>query len=211
MQHVLPTRFVAVAAVLVAILAVLIAPARAVDDDTQAKAREFIEGLADQAVQALTNASVPREEREKRARVLLRENFAVPTIAQWVLGRYWRVATPAEQQEYLRLFEDLIVVTYVDRFTRYSGERLRVTRSVGMGETGDVNVFSDVTNPGGTPVDIGWRVRTRDGAMKIVDVSVEGVSMGQTQRSEFASIIQNNGGQVSGLLAEMRQRLQQAS
>jgi len=53
-------------------------------------------------------------------------------------------------------------------------------------------------------------VRTRDGSMKVVDVSVEGVSMGQTQRSEFASIIQNNGGQVSGLLAEMRRRLQQA-
>jgi len=206
-----PTRFFAAAAAVVVVLAVLIAPARAADDDTQAKARAFIEGLADQAVQALTNASVPREEREKRARVLLRENFAVPTIAQWVLGRYWRVATPAEQQEYLSLFEDLIVVTYVDRFTRYSGERLRVTRSVGMGETGDVNVFSDISNPGGSPIDIGWRVRTRDGAMKVVDVSVEGVSMGQTQRSEFASIIQNNGGQVSGLLAEMRRRLQQAS
>jgi len=206
-----PTRFFAAAAAVVVVLAVLIAPARAADDDTQAKARAFIEGLADQAVQALTNASVPREEREKRARVLLRENFAVPTIAQWVLGRYWRVATPAEQQEYLSLFEDLIVVTYVDRFTRYSGERLRVTRSVGMGETGDVNVFSDISNPGGSPIDIGWRVRTRDGSMKVVDVSVEGVSMGQTQRSEFASIIQNNGGQVSGLLAEMRRRLQQAS
>ncbi|MDG4603411.1 MAG: ABC transporter substrate-binding protein [Defluviicoccus sp.] len=211
MQHGVPTRFFAAAAAVVVVLAVLIAPARAADDDTQAKARAFIEGLADQAVQALTNASVPREEREKRARVLLRENFAVPTIAQWVLGRYWRVATPVEQQEYLSLFEDLIVVTYVDRFTRYSGERLRVTRSVGMGETGDVNVFSDISNPGGSPIDIGWRVRTRDGSMKVVDVSVEGVSMGQTQRSEFASIIQNNGGQVSGLLAEMRRRLQQAS
>lgn len=211
MQHGVPTRFFAAAAAVVVVLAVLIAPARAADDDTQAKARAFIEGLADQAVQALTNASVPREEREKRARILLRENFAVPTIAQWVLGRYWRVATPAEQQEYLSLFEDLIVVTYVDRFTRYSGERLRVTRSVGMGETGDVNVFSDISNPGGSPIDIGWRVRTRDGSMKVVDVSVEGVSMGQTQRSEFASIIQNNGGQVSGLLAEMRRRLQQAS
>ncbi len=211
MQHGVPTRFCAAAAAVVVVLAVLIAPVRAADDDTQAKARAFIEGLADQAVQALTNASVPREEREKRARVLLRENFAVPTIAQWVLGRYWRVATPAEQQEYLSLFEDLIVVTYVDRFTRYSGERLRVTRSVGMGETGDVNVFSDITNPGGAPIDIGWRVRTRDGSMKVVDVSVEGVSMGQTQRSEFASIIQNNGGQVSGLLTEMRRRLQQAS
>ena len=73
MQHGVPTRFFAAAAAVVVVLAVLIAPARAADDDTQAKARAFIEGLADQAVQALTNASVPREEREKRARVLLRQ------------------------------------------------------------------------------------------------------------------------------------------
>lgn len=211
MQHVLPTRIAAIAAAIFVVFAVLIAPARATGEETQEKARSFIEGLADQAVQALTNSSVPREEREKRARVLLRENFAVPTIAQWVLGRYWRVATPEEQQEYLKLFEDLIVVTYVDRFTRYSGERLRVTRAVSLGDSGDVNVFSDITNAAGTPIDIGWRVRGREGAMKIVDVSVEGVSMGQTQRSEFAAIIQNNGGQVAGLLAEMRQRLQRAS
>jgi phospholipid transport system substrate-binding protein len=43
--------------------------------------------------------------------------------------------------------------------------------------------------------------------MKIVDVYVEGVSLGQTQRSEFASVIRNTGGKVAGLLDEMRRRV----
>ena len=42
---------------------------------------------------------------------------------------------------------------------------------------------------------------------KIIDVMVEGVSMGQTQRSEFSSVIRQHGGKVEGLLAELRKRV----
>jgi phospholipid transport system substrate-binding protein len=188
----------------------LVAPAGRADPASD-QARAFIEGLADKAVAALTDPKVPRPEREKRARALLNDNFAVPTIGQWVLGRYWRTATPQEKQEYLALFEDLIVTTYVDRFTRYSGEKLTVTGASSADAGGDVIVSSQINRPGSQPVDVGWRVRTKDGTNKVVDVYVEGVSMGQTQRSEFGSIIQNGGGAVSALLEEMRRRLQRAS
>jgi phospholipid transport system substrate-binding protein len=52
-------------------------------------------------------------------------------------------------------------------------------------------------------------VRRVPPSFKIVDVLVEGVSMGQTQRSDFASVIRNNGGALSGLLDEMRRRVRQ--
>jgi phospholipid transport system substrate-binding protein len=181
---------------------------QAQQQEVQERARSFILDLSDEALSALTNPDVPLQERQSRARVLLNENFAIPTIAQWVLGRYWRVATPEQRQEYLKLFEDLIVVTYVDRFTRYSGEDLKITRVVGGDNGSDAVVFTQISRPQGKPFDVGWRVRPSEGGMKIVDVYVEGVSMGQTQRSEFASVIQNGGGQVSALLDEMRRRLQ---
>ncbi len=188
---------------LAAVLAVATAAARADNDG----ARIFIEGLAERAVAALTEPNVARAERERRARTLLTDNFAVPTIGQWVLGRYWRVATPEERQEYMKLFEELIVVTYVNRFNQYSGEKLVVTRTTNSDEGGDVIVYSEIARPGGAPVEVGWRVRAKDGANKVVDVYVEGISMGQTQRSEFGAIIQNNGGMIQALLDEMRRRL----
>ncbi|HJO97653.1 MAG TPA: ABC transporter substrate-binding protein [Rhodospirillales bacterium] len=46
----------------------------------------------------------------------------------------------------------------------------------------------------------------RNGSYLIIDVMVEGVSMGQTQRSEFASVIRRNGGEVKGLIAKLRDR-----
>ncbi len=185
------------------------APARAAADPQAAtKATAFVQTLAGEAISALTSQGVPRDQRETRARELLERYFAVDTIGRWVLGRYWQQATPAERSDYLTLFENLIVTTYVDRFARYSGETLTVTRAVTDEASGDVIVFSQITRPaGGQPVEVAWRVRDRDGVFKVVDVYVEGVSMGQTQRSEFASVIRNTGGNVSGLLGEMRRRI----
>jgi phospholipid transport system substrate-binding protein len=172
-------------------------------------AEAFIMGLADQAIAALTPPGISRSERQTRARVLLNDNFAVPTIGQFVLGRYWRTATPQEQEEYLKLFEELIVVTYVDRFSRYSGERLKVTRTISDNGSGDTIVYSEISRPAGQPIEVGWRVRKYASSFKIVDVLVEGVSMGQTQRSEFSSVIRNNGGSLAALLDEMRRRVRQ--
>lgn len=184
-------------------------PTRAETDEQEARA--FIEGLAEEAIGALTDPNASREQRKQRARHLLNDNFALQTIGRFVLGRYWRVATPQEQKEYLDLFEQLIIVTYVDRFSQYSGEKLTVTGSSKTGGSGDVIVFSEISRPGGGPVEVGWRVRSRDGKMQIVDVYVERVSMGITQRDEFASIIQNSGGKVSSLLEEMRKRVETSS
>jgi phospholipid transport system substrate-binding protein len=192
---------------LAAALTSLAVPVGAADAGGEGKA--FIENLAEQAIAALTTPGISRGEREARARALLADNFAVPTIGQFVLGRYWRTATAEEREEYLRLFEQLIVVTYVDRFSRYSGERLRVSNAVVDQESGDILVYSEITRPAGGPVQVAWRVRRTPPSFKIVDVLVEGVSMGQTQRSDFASVIRNNGGALSALLEEMRRRVQQ--
>ena len=48
-----------------------------------------------------------------------------------------------------------------------------------------------------------WRLGISDGAYKIEDVAIDGVSMALTQRSEFAGLIQRNGGKLAGLLANM--------
>ena len=200
------TRFLAASlAILVAIFA-WSDPAHS--NEKTAQASKFVEGLAGEAVNALTASSVSPEEREQRFRTLLNENFAVTTIGQWVLGRYWAKATVEERREYLQLFEEMIVVTYLNRFERYSGESLSVTRALIDDDSGDAMVFSQIKRPaGGEPLDIAWRLRPKGDSFKIVDVMVEGISMSQTQRKEFASVIRRNGGRVEGLLVQMRQKV----
>ncbi len=189
-----------------AIAVVVVVGASGARADEAAEARNFIDALADKAIAALTVKDITREERFRRFRVLLNEHFAVKTIGQWVLGRHWRQATKEEKQEYLRLFEDLIVDTYADRFKRYSGEKLAITDATLKGKK-DITVSTLISRPaGGQPIRVDWRVRHVGEIKRIVDVIVEGVSMGQTQRSEFASVIRANGGGMKGLLDQLRRR-----
>jgi len=183
--------------------------ATAVTDDTTAQT--FIEGLAEEAVQALTAEGVSHQDRVTRFRHLLSQNFDVPFIGKWVLGRYWRGATDAEKEEYLKLFEDYVVITYVERFDQYSGETINVVKSIS--DPGkDSLVFSEINRPsGGEPIRVDWRVRSHSDIYKIVDVMVEGISMSQSQRKEFTSVIRSKGGKVEGLLKVLRAKIESLS
>lgn len=170
-------------------------------------AEEFIRGMANTAIVRLTDTEITRDERKVRMRNLMAEYFFVRGIAQWVLGRFWRRASKEERDEYVTLFEDLMVESYVDRFASYSGETLAIVKTDVRNEK-DVVVSSTLTRPEtNEPIQLDWRVRARGDSYKIVDIMVEGISMGQTQRSEFASAIKNNGGDIAKFLVELRERV----
>jgi phospholipid transport system substrate-binding protein len=171
----------------------------------QADATAFISQLGGQAIQVL-GPSVPAPERLARFRELFRNDFDVPSIGQFVLGRYWRVATPAEQQEFLGLFQEYIVEAYSARLGAYGGEPFRVTGSRASG--GEIVVASQIIEKSGAPIEIDWYLADEGGAFKITDVYVGGVSMKVTERDEFGAVIQRNGGQVAALLAQLRQKVQ---
>jgi phospholipid transport system substrate-binding protein len=174
-----------------------------------ADAVAFMNRLWDSAVEVLNNKSDPAI-RQARFRKLFQEDFDCPGIARFVLGRYWRSASDEEQQEFVKLFQDYVVFVYTARLSNFGGQtfKIRGSRSDGDG----VIVATDIFHPGNTsPLHIDWRLVTDNGAYKINDVIVEGVSMMVTQRSEFASVVQRHGGQLRGLLAMMREKTALAS
>jgi phospholipid transport system substrate-binding protein len=68
-------------------------------------------------------------------------------------------------------------------------------------------VTSEIVRPDSRPpIMVDWRLSTRDGLYKISDVIIDGVSMGASERFEFAPVIERSGGQVQGLFAMMREQ-----
>ena len=174
-----------------------------------ADAVAFMNQLWNRAVEVLNKKSDPAL-RQERFRQLFHADFDCPGIARFVLGRYWRDASEEEQRDFVKLFEEYVVFVYTARLSNFGGQdfKVRGSRSDGDG----VMVSTDVFSPGGSsPLKIDWRLVSDNGTYKINDVIVEGVSMLVTQRSEFASIVQRNGGQVRGLLAMMREKTASAS
>jgi phospholipid transport system substrate-binding protein len=174
-----------------------------------ADALAFMNQLWSRAVELLNNKTDPTI-RQARFRQLFHDDFDGIGIARFVLGRYWRSARADEQQEFVKLFEDYIAFVYTARLANFGGEtfKTRGSRSDGDG----VIVSTDVISPDSiSPLRIDWRLVNDNGRYKINDVIVEGVSMAVTQRSEFASIIQRNGGQLGGLIAMMREKTASAA
>ncbi len=168
----------------------------------------FIKTLAEKAIASLTVKNISKQERETRFRTLMLENFAIPGIAKFVLGRHWPRASEQQKTEYLKLFEDLMVATYAERFSKYAGETLEIEQAESRGEH-DTIVYSNIKRiDGAQPIKVAWRVRGKPGSLKIVDIIVEGISMVTTQKSEFASFIQQHDGNLGALLVEIRKRIQ---
>lgn len=190
-------------AMIAAMMLALVAGPVAAEDDKIAAARAFIEKLSTESLQQLINVDLTDSQSEQRFRELLHENFDVPTIGKFVLGRYWRVADPDQQSDYLRLFEDMIVDLYAYRFSEYNGEQVEITSAFEQGRN-DVMVRTRILGEG-PPLNVDWRVRLSgsDGP-RIIDIAVEGVSLSVTQRQEFSAIIERNGGRIDALLEALR-------
>ncbi|MBC8268830.1 MAG: ABC transporter substrate-binding protein [Rhodospirillaceae bacterium] len=181
-------------------------PHQSLSASFEEEATTFVQNLAEKAIRELTDKNKPRDERIDQFRTYFNDHFAVSGIGKWILGRHWRKANEAERAEYLQLFEDLMVVSYVDRFAAYVGEPLHIHKSL-VQDDNNVTVYSDIhQEEGGAAVRVDWRVGRKDDLLKIVDVVVEGTSMSNTLRSDFGSIIRQRGGKVAGLLEALREK-----
>ncbi len=162
----------------------------------------FVKQLGDRTIEVLSNESYSPEDRMKHYRELLRDGFAVNTIARFALGRYWRRATPEVREEYLALFQEFVLDIYSKRLNGFSGETFAVLKSQTVNES-DTMVSTEISSGDSPPIRVDYRVRSQEGTLKIVDVLVEGISLIVTQRSEFASVINRDG--LDGLLDKLRQ------
>lgn len=170
-------------------------------------AEDFIRAMGNRAVATVNASDMADNARAKRFSAIFREAFAVPVIGRFVLGQYWRRASDAERQEYLRVFTDYVVQTYSDRFSGATGVKFNVGAAKPLSGQ-ETLVPSQIVRPGGEPpLGVQWRVKQLGDGYKIVDVIVNGVSMLISQRDEFASIISRSGGKIAGLIQALRERI----
>jgi phospholipid transport system substrate-binding protein len=180
-------------------LTVAAAPVAAAAQALPEQAKQHIQAAADRTTAILARDDMSPAEQAEAMRPLLHEYFGVEEIGAWVVGRYWRGASEPERQEFLRLFEDFVLYAYAQQFQQYGGEQLRVQNATAIADDTAL-VESVVVRPAAdTNPRVTWRVTRADGALQIRDVTVEGVSMAQTQRSDFTATIQQRGGTLAGL------------
>lgn len=201
-------------------LAAILAPALAVtpvlpvtqaaaQTQRDAAAEQFVQTEANRALGILNNHSTA--EKIRLFRTFVDQVADVPRITSFVLGKYQRTITPAQSQQFAVVFREYASNVYESRLDDYHGETLKVTGSV-VRKPGDVIVTSVIV--GGqqnAPVPVRWRVLQSGAGWKVVDVEVKGVWLAITEQQDFVSTIDNAGGNINVLIAQLQKHNQGAA
>ncbi len=165
---------------------------------TKSEAEQHVMDLVDSAISAA-------KARQENFSTLFHRYFDSAYIGRFILGKYWNHATPAQQTDYLQLFNKLVISSYEKRFDDYSGETVTLLGTHTAGK--DFIVKSTLSDSNKQPIKINWRVRERPQGPRIIDIVVEDISLSVTQRSEYASIIQQNNNNIEALLQAMQDKI----
>lgn len=196
-------------AVSLAVAALIALPGASRAQSGAGDAGAFMAKLGDQVIQLIGNQQTSVAERKQKFAMLMNQSFDVEGISRFVLGRYYRTASDSERQQFEQVFDKYMIDVYWGHFNQYTGQRFVVTKKTPQG-TDTTLVYSQIIQPGGQqPVNVVWRVVNHGGKYQISDVSIEGVSELVSYRQEFSSVISQNGGSLTSLIAQLRQKDQQ--
>ena len=115
---------------------------------------DFVNRLADNVINNILMADVSRDEKLTRFQAEFTQALDLKNIGQFVLGIYWRKATPTEKEEFLKAFMEFTTKTWADRFESYQGQKIVFT-GVRNAERNQFYVDSTVQN--NPPVEVIWR------------------------------------------------------
>jgi phospholipid transport system substrate-binding protein len=196
-----------------AMAAFLQVPAARADDST---AKTFVQQSIDKSFAILKDTSLAEQERDMKFRAFLGSIIDIKRVAVFALGPYAQNASPKQIDNFVNSFSDYFLNMFHAGLDQgLGGETIAVTGSTTRAAD-DVIVTASIAGADGgsqsdIPMNLSFRVRKNAaGKDVIVDVLLGGISVAVTQRDEFSSYLQQHGGNIEQLSAELERRVASA-
>jgi phospholipid transport system substrate-binding protein len=148
----------------------------------------------DRVIKTLEDPALQKEnkvlEKRKAVRRIAEEIFDFGETAKRSLARHWQARSPAEREEFVQLFADLLERSYISKVELFNGERITYS-----GETVDGDlamVRTRIITKQGTEIPVDYRMHKKGERWLVYDVVIEGVSLIANYRSQFNKIIQTS-------------------
>ena len=135
-------------------------------------------------------------------------HFDFSAMTDLALGRHEADVAPEQKPVIVAEFRQLLVRTYASALLEYNDQQVIFLPLEGSEADGEVVVRTEIEQQGGFPIPIDYRLRQGDGGWKVIDISVDEVSLVTNYRSSFARAIKKDG--VDGLIQTLRERNRQS-
>ncbi len=126
----------------------------------------------------------------------------VPTIARSVLGTAARSASKAQLSAFTTAFQGYISRKYGRRFREFQGGRIDVAEAKALKSY--FEVVSTARLKGQQPFEVRWHVSDKSGKSLFFNIIIEGVNMLSSERAEMGALLDQRGGDLDRLIADLR-------
>ena len=134
---------------------------------------------------------------------LILPRFDFKQMSKWVLGRYWRQASPEQRDAFVAQFQRLLVQTYGQALVNYRDQQVVFQPSRERSES-EVTVRAEIDQGAGPRIPIVYEMHKVGEEWLVYDVAVEGVSLVINYRSSFAQAIKRSG--IDGLIERLAEK-----
>ena len=164
----------------------------------------FIQSTVNRASEALNN-KFTKEEKVDKLKKIASETVDIKGIGFYTLGSYRKNISEAQKKEYEKLFNDYFLKSFSSRLAEYSNPEIEVKSKKKLNENYTMVTSVLVGTDQRPEVNINWRVYTKDPLNPLIrDLIIEGLSLARTQKEEFSSIIESNGGDIQFLFETLK-------
>ena len=141
-------------------------------------------------------------ERRQKLKEALHQRFDFTEMAKRSLGPDWRRLSPAQQQEFVELFTDLLEQAYLDRIEAYASEKIEYLKERQDNEFAEVD--TKIIDQKGREFSLDYRLHNVKGDWKVYDVLVDDVSLVNNYRAQFTRVLAKSS--VDELLQRMKEK-----
>ena len=144
--------------------------------------------------------------KEEKIRAIVGEFFDFTVLSRLTLGRNWKKFKPDQQQEFVKLYRELLENVYLDRILEYSDEKVEFAKETMLSKK-KAEVQTKI-HASTAEIPINYRLVLRNGEWKVYDVVIEGISMVKNYRSQFKQLLVK--GSPDDLLKTLREKINKA-
>ncbi|MGA2232438.1 MAG: ABC transporter substrate-binding protein [Tepidisphaeraceae bacterium] len=171
-------------------------------------ARALIEAVLADVTVILHNPQLNASQRSEAVRQIAYANIDFQTLSRLTLAQNWRGLSPEKQAEFVQEFQKHLAATYAHTTDNYDNEVLSVAADR-KESNGDWTVQTKIVGNQQTDnkpevIKVDYRLRQKDNQWKVIDVTVDGVSLVANFRSQFQEIMSNGG--IEQLLKLLRDK-----
>ena len=168
-------------------------------------AEQFVKNVTKDGIENI-NANIPQKEKDARFEKLFNNALDLKFIGQFVLGRYWRTASPAQREAFIDAYRELNIQTWSKRFDEFKGRKFIFQGTTPSNSANQVFVNTEVPMDQGAPAKVVWRVKQTGDSYKIVDIIIENVSLAITARNEYSAYIKKAPNGVDDLIKDLQKK-----